>query len=107
MSIIEERLQARSPHLPPPIRLPPGVVFPFALVRVIGRQALISGHGPQNHDGSLAEPPGKVGQGVSLEQGYHSARPTALSIAAGFLMHPAITFPLVIPITVGPLSSHR
>jgi len=41
---------------------------------------LISGHGPQASDGSFAEPLGKLGQEVSLEQGYTSARLTALSI---------------------------
>jgi hypothetical protein len=41
---------------------------------------LISGHGPQAPDGSFAEPLGKLGREVSLEQGYASARLTALSI---------------------------
>jgi hypothetical protein len=47
---------------------------------VIGNRALISGHGPQNSDGSFAEPLGKLGREVSVEQGYASARLTALSI---------------------------
>jgi len=41
---------------------------------------VISGHGPQAPDGSFAEPLGKLGREVSLEQGYASARLTALSI---------------------------
>jgi hypothetical protein len=41
---------------------------------------LISGHAPQNPDGSLAAPLGKLGREVSLEQGYAAARLTALAI---------------------------
>jgi hypothetical protein len=80
MAQIEERLKALGLSLPPPPQPPPGVVLPFQFVRVIGRRALISGHGPQNPDGSFAEPLGKVGREVSLEQGYTAARLTALSI---------------------------
>jgi enamine deaminase RidA (YjgF/YER057c/UK114 family) len=49
-------------------------------VRVIGDRALISGHGPQHPDGSLAGPFGKVGADVTVEQGYQAARLTALSM---------------------------
>lgn len=80
MARIEERLRALGLSLPPPIQLPPGVVFPFDFVRIVGRRALIAGHGPQNPDGSLALPLGKVGREVSPEQGYTAARLTALSI---------------------------
>jgi len=80
MSRIEERLTARGLILPPPTRPPAGVVFPFQFVRIVGRRALISGHGPQNPDGSTATPLGKVGREVSLEQGYTAARLTGLSI---------------------------
>jgi enamine deaminase RidA (YjgF/YER057c/UK114 family) len=80
MPRIEDRLRALGLSLPPPIQLPPGVVFPFQFVRIIGRRALISGHGPQNPDGSIAQPLGKVGRELSVEQGYAAARLTALSI---------------------------
>jgi len=80
MPRIEERLHALGLSLPPPTRPPPGVVFPFRFVRIVGRRALISGHGPQHPDGSLAAPLGKVGREVSVEQGYAAARLTALSI---------------------------
>jgi enamine deaminase RidA (YjgF/YER057c/UK114 family) len=66
--------------LPAPIQLPPGVVFPFQFVRILGRRGLISGHGPQNPDGSIAQPLGKLGRELTLEQGYAAARLTALSI---------------------------
>ena len=45
-----------------------------------GQRALISGHGPQNPDGSLAAPLGKLGRELTVEQGYPAARLTALSI---------------------------
>ena len=80
MAQIEERLKALGLTLPPPTRPPPGVVLPFQFVHVIGRRALISGHGPQNADGSFAQPLGKLGGEVSLDQGYVAARLTALSL---------------------------
>ena len=80
MPRIEDRLRALGLSLPPPIQLPPGIVFPFQSIRIVGRRALISGHGPQNPDGSIAQPLGKVGRELSVEQGYAAARLTALSI---------------------------
>jgi hypothetical protein len=80
MSTIESRLAALGLQLPAPIQLPPGVKFPFQFVRVSGTRAFISGHGPQNLDGSLAAPLGKVGRELTLEQGYQCARIVALTI---------------------------
>ena len=80
MSKIEDRLRAMGLTLPPPAQPPLGVILPFRAVRIIGSRALISGHGPQNPDGSFAQPLGKLGREVSLEQGYTAARLTALSI---------------------------
>ncbi len=80
MTKIESRLAALGLILPPQLQPPPGVVLPFQFVRLIGHRALISGHGPQNADGSLAHPLGKLGRELSLEQGYAAARLTALSI---------------------------
>ena len=79
MSKIEERLRKLGLTLPPPLTPPPGVVLPFRFVHVIGRRALISGHGPQNPDGSLVTT-GKVGREVSLEQAYDAAKLTGLAI---------------------------
>jgi hypothetical protein len=80
MAKIEGKLMQLGLELPPPTRPPPGVVLPFQFVHVVGRRALISGHGPQNSDGTLAHPLGKVGRELSLQQGYTAARLTALSI---------------------------
>ncbi len=56
----EARLQQLGLTLPESMKLPPGVTLPFPWVRVRGDRAYISGHGPQNADGSLAAPLGKV-----------------------------------------------
>lgn len=80
MSRIEQALSARGLALPPPLAPPPGIVLPFASVRIVGARAIVSGHGPQNPDGSLAAPLGKVGRELTQEQGYAAARLTALSI---------------------------
>ena len=80
MAQIEERLHALDLVLPPPVVPPPGVILPFQFVRIIGNRALISGHSAQNPDGSIAGPFGKVGRDLSVEQGYHAAQLTALSI---------------------------
>jgi enamine deaminase RidA (YjgF/YER057c/UK114 family) len=80
MSTIEDRLHALGYVLPEPLRLPPGVALPFPWVRVVGNRAFISGHGPTNADGSLAEPLGKVGSQVTQEQAVVAARLTGLAI---------------------------
>jgi enamine deaminase RidA (YjgF/YER057c/UK114 family) len=82
MSAIETKLQSLGLTLPGPIKLPPNVVLKFPWVRVRGNRAFISGHGALAPDGSLAQPLGKVGEHLTLEQGYQSARLTALAILA-------------------------
>lgn len=80
MSKIEQRLKDLGLVLPQPLQLPPATVLPFPWVRIVGTRALISGHGPTNQDGSLAQPLGKVGQEVSEEHAYAAARLTGLAI---------------------------
>jgi len=80
MSTIESRLAALGLQLPAPLQVPPGVKLPFQFVRVAGSRAYISGHGPQNTDGSIAQPLGKLGRELTVEQGYQQARAVALSI---------------------------
>jgi YjgF/chorismate_mutase-like, putative endoribonuclease len=77
---IAARLAALGLVLPQPLKPPAGFVPPFEFVRIIGNRALISGHGPQNADGSVAAPLGKVGGAVTLEQGQVAARLTGLSM---------------------------
>ncbi len=80
MPIVEQRLAALGLVLPPPLSPPPGVVLPFAAVHIVGDRAIISGHGPQTPDGSLAAPLGQLGRELTVEQGHAAARLTALSI---------------------------
>ena len=80
MARIEERIARLGLVLPAPIKVPPGVILPFEFVRVVGARAFLSGHGPQNPDGSIAEPVGKVGRDLTVEQGYAAARLVALSM---------------------------
>jgi YjgF/chorismate_mutase-like, putative endoribonuclease len=82
MARIESKLAALGLVLPAPLKAPPGVVLPFAMVRVVDTRAIVSGHGPQNADGSLALPLGKVGTDLTIEEGYAAARLTALAILA-------------------------
>jgi enamine deaminase RidA (YjgF/YER057c/UK114 family) len=56
------------------------VVLPFAFVNIRYDRAIISGHGPQSPDGSLAPPFGEVGSVVSLDEAVEAARLTALSM---------------------------
>jgi enamine deaminase RidA (YjgF/YER057c/UK114 family) len=68
--------------LPAPTQPPPGVVLPFAWVRVVERRVLVSGHGPTDDDGRICPPFGKVGRKVSVEQGYAAAKRVALAMLA-------------------------
>jgi enamine deaminase RidA (YjgF/YER057c/UK114 family) len=77
---VEDRLKTLGLVLPEPFKTSSEVRLPFMWVRVRGNRAYISGHGPQNADGSLAGPFGKVGAEVSLEQAYQAARLAALSM---------------------------
>jgi enamine deaminase RidA (YjgF/YER057c/UK114 family) len=80
MPVIEAKLRELGLVLPEPLKLPPGITLPFPWIRVHGNRAFISGHGPQNADGSLAGPLGKVGQDLTVEEAYQSARLVGLSI---------------------------
>lgn len=80
MTAIELKLASLELVLPEPLQIPKGATLPFPWVNVRGHRAFISGHGPQNADGSFAQPFGKLGKEVSVEQGYELARKTGLSI---------------------------
>ena len=65
---VEPRLKHLGIVLPASLQLPPGVRLPFAAVRVRGNRAYVSGHGPQDADGNICGPFGKVGGEVTVEQ---------------------------------------
>lgn len=64
---VAERLAAMGFALPaPPDK-------PYASVVVVGDTAYVSGHGPKDATGRLVQT-GKLGDGVSIEEGYVAAR---------------------------------
>ncbi len=80
--IIEQKLEALGLVLPEQLKAPEGITLPFAPVRIRGNRAFVAGHGPQNLDGSVAGPLGKVGAELSEGQGYNAARLVTLAILA-------------------------
>jgi enamine deaminase RidA (YjgF/YER057c/UK114 family) len=80
MGAIDDRLGQLGLELPAPPAAPPGVRLPFALVRVHGGLAYLSGHGPFDGDRILFA--GSVGGELTVEQGYEAARATTLSMLA-------------------------
>lgn len=82
MARIEARLAELGLVLPAELTPPPGVVLPFPWVNVRGDRVFVSGHGPQEADGSIAGPFGQLGAEVTIEQGHALARKVGLSILA-------------------------
>jgi enamine deaminase RidA (YjgF/YER057c/UK114 family) len=80
MGRIEDRLTDLGLALPRPFAPPPGVEFKFDLVRVSGGVAYVSGHLPT--DGAEVLMRGKVGDDLTVEQGYEAARLTGLAVVA-------------------------
>jgi enamine deaminase RidA (YjgF/YER057c/UK114 family) len=78
---VRERLDELGLVLPRPPAMP--VTTTFSWVRVVGPRVLVSGHGPENPDGSPAGPHGRVPDRVSLEEAQQSARLAALAVIAG------------------------
>ena len=77
---IEAKLEDMGLVLPEAVKVPEGVKLPFSFVRVFGYTAYVAGHGPQNPDGTVAGPFGKVGSDLTVEQGYDAAQLVALSM---------------------------
>jgi enamine deaminase RidA (YjgF/YER057c/UK114 family) len=80
MGRIEDRLTELGLELPRPFAPPPGVEFKFDLVRVSDGVAYVSGHLPT--DGAEVLMRGKVGDDLTVEQGYEAARLTGLAVLA-------------------------
>lgn len=80
MGQIEDRLTELELGLPAPFAPQPGVEFKFDLVRVSGGVGYVSGHLPT--DGADILMRGKVGDELTVEQGYEAARLTGLAILA-------------------------
>ena len=76
---IEAKLQELGLVLPAQMQTPQPMRLPFVEARVRGHRVYISGAGPLAPDGSVAEPLGKVGAELTVEQGYQAARLVALA----------------------------
>ena len=77
---IEQRIRELGLALPVPLQVPAGVSAPLAMVKVLGKRVLVSGHGPQEADGAIARPLGQVGAEVTPEQATTAARKVALGM---------------------------
>jgi len=77
---IDERVRELGLVLPEPFRSPTGAAYPFSWVRMRGNRAYVSGHLPLEPNGTLAEPRGKVGESLSIEQGAAAARLVGLAM---------------------------
>jgi enamine deaminase RidA (YjgF/YER057c/UK114 family) len=84
MGRIEDRLSELGLELPAPFAPPPGVEFPFDLVKVHGGLGYVSGHLPV--DGTEVLVSGRIGDGLTVEQGYEAARQVGLSIFASLAL---------------------
>lgn len=73
---VEQKLAELGLALPP-VRPPAGTYLPA--VRS-GDLVFLAGHGPGRPDGSFIT--GRLGDGLSVEQGYEAARTTALALLA-------------------------
>lgn len=80
MPSIETRIAELGLELPRPLAPPPGIDFPFSLVRISGELGYVSGQLPVDGDEVLAR--GRVGADLTVEQGYEAARATGLSMLA-------------------------
>ncbi|SIO41414.1 Enamine deaminase RidA, house cleaning of reactive enamine intermediates, YjgF/YER057c/UK114 family [Rhodovulum sp. ES.010] len=78
MGRIANRIEALGLVLPAEVP----VSQPFPWVNLRGTRVLVSGHGPQEPDGSLAGPFGRVGADLTADQGKALARKAALSMLA-------------------------
>lgn len=77
---IADKIEQMGLTLPAPLQLPPGMVAKFPFARVIGNRCLLSGHGPLNADGTIAQPLGKVGKDLDVEQARQATTLTTLAL---------------------------
>lgn len=83
MTTTSDRMEALGVALPEAWRLPDGVHQGFAIVREHDGQVLLAGHGPV--DGAQILMHGCVGDDLSVDDGYQSARLTAQAMVASLV----------------------
>lgn len=79
-SQIDEKLIFLGLELAAPMQLPEGLVLPFVGAKILGKRVVISGHLPLNADGSISGVRGKVGEDVTIEEAYQSAKLATLAL---------------------------
>ncbi|CAN0480993.1 unnamed protein product, partial [Scytosiphon promiscuus] len=79
-SRIDKKLKTLNLQLAEAMQLPEGLVLPFVGAKILGKRVVISGHLPLNTDGSIHEIRGKVGDEVSIEEAYLSAKLATLAM---------------------------
>ncbi|MGI9234847.1 MAG: RidA family protein [Woeseiaceae bacterium] len=77
---IEKRIGELGLALPAPLQIPAGMDVPLVMLKILDKRVIVSGHGPQEEDGSIALPLGQVGSELTVEQGEEAARKTALAM---------------------------
>ena len=77
---IAKRIEELGIVIPEALQVPPGIEVPLVMLKVVDKRVIVSGHGPQEADGSIAQPLGQLGAELTLEQGVEAARKTALSM---------------------------
>lgn len=77
---VEARIKELGFTLPERFPIPEGMRINFSWVRIIGNRLLVSGHGPLNPDGSLAQPLGKLGAELTVEEGVKAAQLAAMAM---------------------------
>jgi YjgF/chorismate_mutase-like, putative endoribonuclease len=77
---IEAKLHEMGLTLPVAMKVPPGFHVKWRQARIFGTRAIIAGHGPRQADGTFTGKTGNVGRDLTIEEGYASARDTALGI---------------------------
>jgi len=82
MNRVETRIAELGLILPPPFPVPEPMQDYMAMVRRDGHRLIVSGHAALNPDGSIAQPLGKVGTDLTIEQATHAAHLTALAMIA-------------------------
>jgi enamine deaminase RidA (YjgF/YER057c/UK114 family) len=83
VTVTQDRIEALGVELPSPWRLPDGAHQAFKIVRIHGDTAYVAGHGPV--DGETIRMRGRVGDDLSVEDGYESARLTGQAVTASLL----------------------
>ena len=76
----EQRIKDLGLVLPAPLQIPPGMNVRLAMIKVLGKRVLVAGHGPQEADGAIARPLGRVGEDVTIEEATEAARKAALAM---------------------------